>query len=161
VTPVERQVHDSQGVWYLLKIRPYKDLENRIDGAVLALFDVDQSRREAAAQESHDIAAAIVHAVDRPMAVLDDEGRLEAANRPFLSALGLDAAGSRERTLAELLTPRVDAAEVRAWLTRLDTFRRIAEALRLATEAADHLRRRLVHARPEHDAWPLWSVHPT
>jgi two-component system CheB/CheR fusion protein len=120
VTPVERQVHDSQGVWYLLKIRPYKDLENRIDGAVLALFDVDQSRREAAAQESHDIAAAIVHAVDRPMAVLDDEGRLEAANRPFLSALGLDAAGSRERTLAELLTPRVDAAEVRAWLTRLD-----------------------------------------
>jgi hypothetical protein len=41
------------------------------------------------------------------------------------------------------------------------TFRRIAEALRLATEAADHLRRRLVHARPEHDAWPLWSVHPT
>ena len=34
-------VTDRQGRTYLLRIRPYKSIENRIDGAVLALFDVD------------------------------------------------------------------------------------------------------------------------
>ena len=39
VTPCEREVHDGQGNFFSLRIRPYKNLENRIDGAVLALFD--------------------------------------------------------------------------------------------------------------------------
>jgi two-component system CheB/CheR fusion protein len=41
VTTVEREVADRQGKTFLLRIRPYKSIENRIDGAVLALFDVD------------------------------------------------------------------------------------------------------------------------
>jgi len=40
VTPQECELEDRQGDRYLLRIRPYKDLENRIDGAVLALFDL-------------------------------------------------------------------------------------------------------------------------
>jgi hypothetical protein len=40
------------------------------------------------------------------------------------------------------------------------TFRRIAEALHLTTGPADQLRGHLVTTRPEHDAWPLWSVTP-
>jgi hypothetical protein len=40
------------------------------------------------------------------------------------------------------------------------TFRRIAEALQLAAVPAQHLRQHLVATRPEHDAWPLWSVTP-
>jgi two-component system CheB/CheR fusion protein len=45
VTPVERDVRDRQGRWYSLRIRPYKSLDNRIDGAVLALFDIDFLKR--------------------------------------------------------------------------------------------------------------------
>ena len=41
----EREVRDAQGSWYSLRIRPYKNIENRIDGAVLALFDIDPSKR--------------------------------------------------------------------------------------------------------------------
>ena len=40
------------------------------------------------------------------------------------------------------------------------TFRRIAEALRLAAGPADRLRQHLVATRPEHHVWPLWSVVP-
>lgn len=40
VTPRERQVKDRMGHWYSLRIRPYKNVENRIDGAVLALFEM-------------------------------------------------------------------------------------------------------------------------
>ncbi|HEV7803219.1 MAG TPA: CheR family methyltransferase, partial [Burkholderiales bacterium] len=37
----EREVQDRDGRWYLLRIRPYRTLENKIDGAVLVLIDVD------------------------------------------------------------------------------------------------------------------------
>jgi two-component system CheB/CheR fusion protein len=41
----ERDVQDSDGRWYAMQVRPYKTLDNRIDGAVLTLFDVDERRR--------------------------------------------------------------------------------------------------------------------
>jgi two-component system CheB/CheR fusion protein len=45
VSPVERTVQDTQGETYLLRIRPYKTPDNRIDGAVIALFDLDPARK--------------------------------------------------------------------------------------------------------------------
>ena len=44
VTIHEMNVRDSEGRWYSLRIRPYKNVENRIDGAVLALFDIASRR---------------------------------------------------------------------------------------------------------------------
>jgi two-component system CheB/CheR fusion protein len=41
VTPIERRVRDKQGRSYLLRLRPYKGGDNRIDGAVIAMFDLD------------------------------------------------------------------------------------------------------------------------
>ena len=46
VTIKEREVQDRAGRWYSLRIRPYKNVENRIDGAVLALFDAGGSRHD-------------------------------------------------------------------------------------------------------------------
>jgi two-component system, chemotaxis family, CheB/CheR fusion protein len=45
VSPVERTVQDDKGETYLLRIRPYKTPDNRIDGAVIALFDLDPAKR--------------------------------------------------------------------------------------------------------------------
>jgi two-component system CheB/CheR fusion protein len=41
----EREVQDAQGHWYLLRIRPYRTLDNKIDGAVVVLIDVDSLKR--------------------------------------------------------------------------------------------------------------------
>jgi len=41
----EREVRDREGRWYLLRIRPYRTLENRIDGAVIVFVDVDTLKR--------------------------------------------------------------------------------------------------------------------
>jgi two-component system CheB/CheR fusion protein len=46
VSPIEREAKDKQGTTYLVRIRPYKNVENRIDGAVLALFDLEMARRQ-------------------------------------------------------------------------------------------------------------------
>jgi two-component system, chemotaxis family, CheB/CheR fusion protein len=42
---LERKVKDHQGHWLALQIRPYKSLDNRIEGAVLALLDTDAPKQ--------------------------------------------------------------------------------------------------------------------
>ncbi|HET9886056.1 MAG TPA: ATP-binding protein, partial [bacterium] len=42
VRGMEEEVRDRNGRRYLLRIRPYKTLENRIEGAVIILIDVDE-----------------------------------------------------------------------------------------------------------------------
>ena len=46
VTPAERTVQDNKGETYLLRIRPYKTPDNRIDGAVIALFDLEPAKKK-------------------------------------------------------------------------------------------------------------------
>jgi two-component system CheB/CheR fusion protein len=41
----EREVQDDQGRWYIMQARPYTTFDNRIDGAVVTLFDVDELTR--------------------------------------------------------------------------------------------------------------------
>ena len=41
----ELELQDREGRWHLLRIRPYRTADNRIEGAVLALIDIDQIRR--------------------------------------------------------------------------------------------------------------------
>jgi len=42
---VEREVKDMEGRDYSLRIRPYRPSDNRIDGAVITLIDIDGSRQ--------------------------------------------------------------------------------------------------------------------
>ena len=45
VTPLEEQVQDVDGSWYLLRVRPYCSLDNRIEGAVIAMLNIDAVKR--------------------------------------------------------------------------------------------------------------------
>ena len=45
VSVKEVEVRDKDGRWYVLRLRPYRTLDNRIDGAVLVLLDVDVLKR--------------------------------------------------------------------------------------------------------------------
>ncbi len=41
---IEREVHAADGRWYLVRLLPYRTLENRIEGAVLNFIDVSERR---------------------------------------------------------------------------------------------------------------------
>lgn len=43
----EREVQDHEGRAYLMSIRPYRTLENRIDGTVMSLYDITDRRQAA------------------------------------------------------------------------------------------------------------------
>ncbi len=49
----EREVRDREGRWYLLRVHPYRTADNKIDGAVVLLLDIDDLKRgEASLRES-------------------------------------------------------------------------------------------------------------
>jgi len=45
----ELEVQDRFGLWHMLRVRPYRTMDNKIDGAVLVLIDIDQLRKKNAA----------------------------------------------------------------------------------------------------------------
>jgi two-component system CheB/CheR fusion protein len=81
---VEREVRDRNGHWYTLRMRPFRTPENRIDGVLLVLLDVDTVKRalEQLRQSRH-YAESIVETIRESLLVLDGEFRVRAANRTF------------------------------------------------------------------------------
>jgi two-component system CheB/CheR fusion protein len=80
----EREVQDREGHWYSLRIRPYKTLDNKIQGAVVALVDIDAARRSATlTEEARDFADAIVETVRDPIIILESDLRVKRASRSF------------------------------------------------------------------------------
>ena len=105
VSMVEREVQDRQGRWYSLRIRPYKTIDNKIDGAVLALFDVDILKRsERKAMLARDFADAVLHFTVQPIAVANSAFEIRHANTSFGSIFGMPPDDMRGQSLLELVT---------------------------------------------------------
>ena len=116
---VERDVRDSDGRVHQLRIRPYRNGEDRIDGAVLSLFDVDALRRqEAKLKAARDVADAVLETTLQPLALLDADLRVRRANPAFRDTFGLDGDG-----LGELPVDRLagDGDDLRARLSSVLT----------------------------------------
>ena len=77
----ELEVQDRYGHWYSLRIRPYKTAENVIEGAVLALMDIDSLKAEV--NELHIYSESIVETVREPFIVLDGTLRVVTTNAAF------------------------------------------------------------------------------
>jgi two-component system CheB/CheR fusion protein len=70
----EMEVQERDGHWYLLRIRPYRTSDNKIEGAVLIAVDIDDVRR---GMEE------ITEMVPKPMMILDEDYRVVKANESF------------------------------------------------------------------------------
>ncbi|MGA7495286.1 MAG: chemotaxis protein CheB [Isosphaeraceae bacterium] len=103
LAPEDHEVVDLSGHWYSVRIRPYITVENKIDGAVVALVDVDHVKRAVEQlKEARDRAKAIVETVWQPLVVLDPALRVMRANRAFLRMFGTSQEKVEGRPLPEL-----------------------------------------------------------
>jgi two-component system CheB/CheR fusion protein len=114
VTPYEREVQDRSGAWYSMRIRPYKNLENRIDGAVLALVDVTVPKRHAAqVRDSRLFTRALLESIGEPVVALDASLHVRSASRTWLRTYAQPGEDPIDRPFFELAGGRFDIPRLR------------------------------------------------
>ena len=93
LTPKEFETQDQAGRWYSVRIRPYKTMDNRIDGVVVALIEIDELKRSlATARQERAFAEAMVETMREPLLVVAADLRVTQANRAFYQYFRLTAA---------------------------------------------------------------------
>jgi two-component system CheB/CheR fusion protein len=99
----ELEVQTLGGHWYNLRIRPYRTTENKIDGVVLVLIDIDVLKRSAATlEQARNYAEAIVETVQVPLIVLDSDFRVNKANRSFYETFQVSPSETTQSLIFEL-----------------------------------------------------------
>ena len=116
----ERDVRDRDGRWYTMRVHPYRTADNKIDGAVVVLLDIDDIKRyQEEVREERDYAQAIVETVREPLIILDGELRVMTANAAFYRTFGVQPAETLERLVYDLGNQQWDIPELRRLLEQV------------------------------------------
>ena len=100
VTVQELDVRDKQGRWYAMRRHPYRTQDNRIDGALLVLIDIDAIKRD---QEMLRRQAALLDQVSEPIFIWQLDGEITYWNRGAEETYGFTRKQALGRKPAELL----------------------------------------------------------
>jgi two-component system, chemotaxis family, CheB/CheR fusion protein len=131
----ELELQDLEKRWHLLRIRPYRTADNRIEGAVLTLIDIDQIRREQIkADAARDFAESVVESIQTPLLVLRSDLRVRMANRAFCKSWGLQHAEIENRFMHEIGGGRWNHPQLRIALERLSSSREPVEDFEVEQE---------------------------
>ncbi len=88
---LEREVQDQHGRWYRLQIRPYKTLDNKIDGAVLILVDIDAIKKlNQELTRFGELTKSSIDTMPGPVLVLNSDLRVQMANQSFYRTFAVD-----------------------------------------------------------------------
>ena len=91
--PIEREVRDLEGCWHELSVLPYRTQDNKIDGVVLALQDIDAMKRSQQSLQT------IIENIPTPLLVLNADLRVRFANETFCATFKVDS----EETVGQFL----------------------------------------------------------
>lgn len=100
---IEREVRDRNGRRYSLRVRPYKTSDNKIEGVLVVLLDLDliyRARDEA--RKSGDYARAIVETAHEALVVVNSEYQVVTVNRSFCELFHVSPQETERQSLFEL-----------------------------------------------------------
>ncbi len=88
----EMEVQDRDGRWHLLRVRPYRTAENKIEGVVVVLVEIDELRRsQQQMREAHDFASSVLESVPIPLVVMESDCRIRTVNTAFRDLTGMQS----------------------------------------------------------------------
>lgn len=125
LAPVQREIRGRSGRWYDVRIRPYRTVDNKIDGVVITLIDVTEWHQvNQTLRKSEQQLQQKQHLFDLsrdPIFVWDFDGGLVEWNRGSEELYGFTRDEALGKPKEQLLTPTVPGssfAELRAKLLR-------------------------------------------
>jgi two-component system CheB/CheR fusion protein len=123
LVPKEMETLSEDGRWYLLKIRPYRTIENMIDGLVLTFTDIHALKSsETNLRESRGLRIyfeSIVNAIQQPLLVLDKDLKTVTANEAFYTLFNVKSAETKGKPIHELGEKGWDIPELGERLARV------------------------------------------
>lgn len=115
-----QEVEAEDGQWYDLRIRPYRTLDNRIDGAVVVLVEINSLKRSTnLIREARDYAEAIVQTVRESLVVLDADFQVVTANQRFYETFAGLRLETEQCNIFELEDGQWNIPELRSLLENL------------------------------------------
>jgi two-component system CheB/CheR fusion protein len=113
----EIQVQTKDDQWYIMRIMPYRTLDNVIEGAVITFANITVLKQlEQAAQEACTYAESIIETVREPLLILDAELRIVSANRSFYQAFQVKPEETEKKLLYDLGNQQWDIPALRKLL---------------------------------------------
>jgi two-component system, chemotaxis family, CheB/CheR fusion protein len=123
----ESEVRDAAGVWYLLRSRPHKTSENKIEGAVISFQDIDALKR--VVEDTRAYADTLIETAREAILILDANLKVVVANPAFYGAFHVSPTQTVNRPIFELGNHQWDIPALRTLLesivqhkTRVDDF---------------------------------------
>ncbi|HEY1261952.1 MAG TPA: chemotaxis protein CheB [Terriglobales bacterium] len=96
----EREVHEKNGAWYMMRVRPYKTWDSKIDGAVISFQDIDDLKRSVST--SRDYSDSVIENARESILIVDPSLRVSSANRAFYKLFQLSRAEVEGCSLDEI-----------------------------------------------------------
>jgi two-component system CheB/CheR fusion protein len=128
----QRDVQHRDGHWYALQVRPYRTTDNRIDGAVIALWDVDVAKHALQqVRDARDYSEAIFQTVSNPLLVLDGHLRVQVANKAFYRMFEVEKPATEGRSLFDLGNGQWNLPRIRRLLKQVLTSHAKIDAFRV------------------------------
>jgi len=119
----EAQVQTGDGCWYLMRIMPYRTLDNMVGGVVVTFIEITSVKRLEASlrenevvQEACRFAEGIVETIRAPLLVVDAGLRVVSANRSFYRTFQVSPEETRRKLLYELGNKQWDIPALRLLL---------------------------------------------
>ena len=107
----EEEVRVKGGPWYMVRVRPYKTWENKIEGAVISFQDIDALKRSL--DQSRVFAEALLENARESILILDDELRVNLANPHFYKTFRLSPEEIGGRLIYDISNREWDIPELR------------------------------------------------
>ena len=114
----EKEVQTKQGQWRLIRVLPYRTVENVIDGAVITFTDITKTKQaQLSAEDARLLAEGIVDTVREPLLVLDAGLKVITANRSFYNAFKVSREETENRPIFELGGSQWNIPRLKKFLT--------------------------------------------
>jgi two-component system CheB/CheR fusion protein len=131
----EREVQTKQGGWRLVRLLPYRTMENVIDGLVITFIDINRLKvAEAEVQQARALAENIISTLREPILILDTGLTVLSANEAFHRIFHTSRSEVEKRPLHELGGGRWNVPALRRLLEQAVTRDRAFENYHITLE---------------------------